>query len=72
MHTVLFATHSCRRYPFTWIEIGYVPAARVANCCGTVKLIWNSPRNQAGEIRKHSGHSNRADHHRHAADGCGS
>lgn len=29
--------------PFTAIEIGYVPSARLANCCGTVKLIWNSP-----------------------------
>jgi hypothetical protein len=29
--------------PLTWIEIGYVPAGSLANCCGTVKLIWNSP-----------------------------
>jgi hypothetical protein len=29
--------------PFTEIVIGYDPAARLANYCGTVKLIWNSP-----------------------------
>src|SRR5579863_2241099 len=29
--------------PFTEIEIGYEAAGIFANCCGTVKLIWNSP-----------------------------